>query len=64
MLKEGTVVRLNNKVPNDSLHNFIAIITNILEQPNTYTYKARFVSPDSFGEHRSGNIKATWVDAI
>ncbi len=68
MIKLGDVVKLNSRVPNDSLHGYVAIITriNINNIPgvpeSSYAYEVRFLGGSL--EHVGGSVRANWVDEI
>jgi hypothetical protein len=63
MLKEGDIVRINSKVPNEELVGSLAIIIKVNLEDN-YIYRIRFVHPRRLGEHAEGGVRPHWIDKV
>jgi len=62
--KLGEVVRFNSKVPNRELVGCLGVISYLNPTNDFYPYMIRTISPQTPGEHLSGNIQKEWVDHV
>jgi len=61
----GDIVQLSPRVPDNDLVGFLAIIEKVyVPHFMDYAYHIRFLDINNFTEHRTGDVKASWVNKI